>query len=91
MEKIAYISGGTFIYWSSIILALAVVTAIALYMAFYLAKGGKALLPMKYAEWLNNQPGDVDAALCEWNEVHNVPEELLTILETELQQDQGMV
>jgi len=42
MEKIAYISGGTFIYWSSIILALAVVTAIALYMAFYLAKGGKA-------------------------------------------------
>ncbi len=41
MEKIAFISGGTFIYWSSIILALAVVTAVALYMAFYLAKGGK--------------------------------------------------
>ena len=40
MEKIAFISGGTFIYWSSIILALAVVTAIAIYMAAYLAKGG---------------------------------------------------
>jgi prolipoprotein diacylglyceryltransferase len=42
MEKIAFISGGTFICWSSIILALAVVTAVALYMAFYLARGGKA-------------------------------------------------
>ena len=40
MEKIAFISGGTFIYWSSIILALAAVTAIAIYMAAYLAKGG---------------------------------------------------
>lgn len=40
MEKIAFISGGTFIYWSSIILALAIVTAIAFYMAAYLAKGG---------------------------------------------------
>lgn len=40
MEKIAFISGGTFIYWSSIILALAAVTAIAFYISTYLAKGG---------------------------------------------------
>lgn len=40
MEKIAFISGGTFIYWSSIILALAVVTAITLFAAMYLYKGG---------------------------------------------------
>lgn len=40
MEKIAFISGGTFIYWSSIILALAVVTAICFYAATYLARGG---------------------------------------------------
>lgn len=40
MEKIAFISGGTFIYWSSIILALAVVTAICFYVATYLARGG---------------------------------------------------
>ena len=41
MEKIAFISGGTFFYWSSIILALAVVTAISCYIAFFLARGGK--------------------------------------------------
>ena len=40
MEKIAFISGGTFIYWSSIILALAVVTAVCFYAATYLARGG---------------------------------------------------
>ncbi len=50
----------------------------------YLAKGGKALLPVKYADWLMAQPGDVDAALLEWNELHNVPEELLAVLEREL-------
>lgn len=42
MEKIAFISGGTFIYWTSIMMALAVVTAIAFYAAFYLARGGSA-------------------------------------------------
>ena len=41
MDKIAFISGGTFIYWSSIILALAVVTAVAIYAAAYLAGNGK--------------------------------------------------
>ena len=50
----------------------------------YLAKGGKALLPVKYAGWLKEQPGDVDTALLEWNELHNVPEELLKVLENEL-------
>lgn len=40
MEKIAFISGGTFIYWSSIILALGAVTAIAIFAAMYLGKGG---------------------------------------------------
>lgn len=51
----------------------------------YLAKGGKALLPVKYAGWLKEQPGDVDAALLEWNELHNVPEKLLAVLKAELQ------
>ena len=41
MEKIAFISGGTFVYWSSIILALSAVVAITMYAALYLAKGGK--------------------------------------------------
>lgn len=50
----------------------------------YLSKGGKAMLPVKYAEWLLAQPGDVDAALLEWNELHNVPEELLALLKEEL-------
>ena len=43
MERIAFISGGTFIYWSSIILALAAATAIAIFVATYLAKGGDVL------------------------------------------------
>ena len=41
MEKIAFISGGTFIYWSSIVLTLAVVAAAAFFAAMYLFKGGK--------------------------------------------------
>ena len=36
MEKIAFIIGETFIYWSSIILTLAVVTAICIFAAFYM-------------------------------------------------------
>lgn len=40
MEKIAFISGGTFIYWSSIILTLAVMAAIAIFAAMYIGKGG---------------------------------------------------
>lgn len=36
MEKIAFIIGETFIYWSSIILTLAVATAICVFASFYL-------------------------------------------------------
>lgn len=50
----------------------------------YLNKGGQACLPVKYADWLMAQPGDVDEALLEWNELHSVPEELLGKLELEL-------
>lgn len=40
MEKIAFISGGTFIYWSSIILTLAALSAIAIFAAMYIGKSG---------------------------------------------------
>ena len=40
MEKIAFISGGIFIYWSSIILSLAALAAIAIFAAVYLGKSG---------------------------------------------------
>ena len=40
MEKIAFISGGVFIYWSSIILSLAALAAIAIFAAMYLGKSG---------------------------------------------------
>ncbi len=50
----------------------------------YLEKGGKALLPVKYADWLAEQPGDVDTALLEWNELHNVPEEFVKALREEM-------
>ena len=43
MEKIAFISGGTFIYWSSIILTLAVVAAMAVYAGMYIFKSGNVL------------------------------------------------
>ena len=40
MERIAFISGGIFIYWSSIILSLAALAAIAIFAAMYLEKSG---------------------------------------------------
>ena len=45
MEKVAFINGGTFIYWSSIILTIAVVAAVAIFAALYLwkSKNGMAL------------------------------------------------
>ena len=46
MEKIAYISGGTFVYWSSIILTLAVVAAMAVYAGVYIFKSGNVLAAM---------------------------------------------
>ena len=38
MERIAFISGDGFVYWSAIVLALAAVAAAAIYAAFYLNK-----------------------------------------------------
>lgn len=38
MEKVAFINGETFIYWSSIILTLAVLSAVVLFAALYLWK-----------------------------------------------------
>ena len=43
MERIAFILGETFIYWSSITLTLGVVVAIFLFLGFYLWKSGNAL------------------------------------------------
>ena len=43
MERIAFISGDTFIYWSPIILALAAVAAIGIYAAVYVGKERRAL------------------------------------------------
>lgn len=40
MERIALYSGGTAIYWSNIVLALAAVTAICFFLSFYLGKTG---------------------------------------------------
>lgn len=40
MEKIAFISGGTFVYWSSIILAMAAAAAALAFLALYLGKSG---------------------------------------------------
>ena len=40
MEKIAFIGGGTFIYWSSIILTLAALAAVAIFAAMYIGKSG---------------------------------------------------
>ena len=51
MDKIAYISGGNAVYWSSIVLTLAAATAICFFLAFYVGKCGNvvaafAALPM---------------------------------------------
>ena len=43
MDKIAYISGGTFIYWNSIILTMAAAVAICFFLAFYIGKCGNAV------------------------------------------------
>ena len=45
MEKVAFIYGETFIYWSSIILTLAVISAVATFAGLYLwkSKNGMAL------------------------------------------------
>ena len=43
MEKIAFISGGVFVYWSSIVLTLAVLAAMAVYAGVYIYKSGNIL------------------------------------------------
>lgn len=43
MERIAIISAGTFVYWHSIVLTLAAVTAIFFFLAFYIGKCGNAV------------------------------------------------
>lgn len=43
MDKIAFISGETMIYWNSIVYTLAVAVAICFFLAFYLSKTGNAV------------------------------------------------
>ena len=43
MDRIAFIAGNTFIYWSSIVLTLAAATAICFFLAFYLGKSGNGV------------------------------------------------
>ena len=42
MDKIAFIAGDSFVYWTSILYALAAATAICFFLAFYLNKCGNA-------------------------------------------------
>ena len=43
MDRIAFIVGDTFVYWSSIILTLATATAICFFLATYLGKSGNGV------------------------------------------------
>ena len=43
MDKLALISGESFLYWNSIVYTLAAATAIAFFLAFYLGKCGNAV------------------------------------------------
>jgi len=43
MDKIAFISGTTVVYWQSIVLTLAAATAIMFFLAFYIGKCGNAV------------------------------------------------
>ena len=43
MDRIAYIIGETFLYWNSIVLVLAVITAICFFLFFYLMRRGNGL------------------------------------------------
>ncbi len=42
MDRIAFISGGSFVYWNSIVLTLAAAVAICFFLSFYLGKSGNA-------------------------------------------------
>ena len=48
MEKIAFISGETIYYWSSIVLTLATLTAICFFWSLYL---GKAAMESPLSAW----------------------------------------
>ena len=43
MDKLAFISGETFLYWNSIVYTLASATAICFFLAFYIGKCGNAV------------------------------------------------
>ena len=43
MNKIAFIIGETFLYWNSIFLALGVLAAVCLFLAFYLGRSGNGI------------------------------------------------
>ena len=43
MDKLAFISGESFLYWNSIVYTLAAATAIAFFLAFYIGKCGNAV------------------------------------------------
>lgn len=43
MDKIAFVIGETFLYWNSVILTLAALTAVLLFLSFYLRLDGSAL------------------------------------------------
>ena len=43
MDRIAFIMGETFVYWSAIILTLAAATAACAFVALYLGRTGKAI------------------------------------------------
>ena len=43
MDKLAFISGESFLYWNSIVYTLAAATAICFFLAFYLGKCGNAV------------------------------------------------
>ena len=54
MDKVAFYSGSTAIYWNSVILTLAAATAICFFLAFYLGKSGNgaagfAVVPVSMA------------------------------------------
>ena len=43
MDKLAFISGESFLYWNSIVYTMAAATAIAFFLAFYIGKCGNAV------------------------------------------------
>ncbi len=65
MERIAFIIGEIFIYWHSIILALAAFAAVCLFLAFWLGRGGSWLSGISAAA-LGGVFSLVLARLCHW-------------------------